>query len=1625
MVKTNIKKDREKWFKRKTSLAYILLLFMLCIISSEQATAAADWWNSSYLYRSRLNISSSGTEIPKDYTINIIFNTSGPVIAGKMKADGSDLMVVYWNSSANIMLDRINHTGFNSTETEIMFRISSNISDFDDNYYLYYGNPAAADPPENMSEIYYHWEDFEDQTHDFTNGPLNPVVNMASARNGNYGLEGDGLAGYSRAVKPEYLAAGMTIEAWVYSGYAGDNADLPGIAFGMQSSGDQRYGYQVVLDWRSGTGGTSDMQIRENYNSATPLDTSTENTVTADTWYYISATWKGDGDIEATIYDSDMDHFGSLNTNDGTYTSGYYGVVAYRDGFWDDVLVKLYIKDEPAVSVLAEEAQGPDILNGTATPGALNRDEKTNITAKITSNNYLDKVWINITAPDSTTEKLFMENTSSVYNLTYVSGQVGIYNARIYANDTNGIVSESGIISWAVYGWAEAAESYLSPAEIIQSEQATMRCRIRDANTSSYIENYPVSFYSNKTGYLGSNITNATGWAELTFTDDYSGLGVISCIISDNDGLFYNATANNSMEKIINVSVPPTLTIISAGLDKNEIGYGDGITISAIVTSPGTIGAVLFNVTYPDMSVATLEGIYRGSDTYDADFIDSWKLGDYTVQTWANDSLGSKKTGENMSFNISSDMTMDLGSGGMEYGPNEEIPLFSASQGWWDPAYGYRKKLTITNNDAEELKANYTINFTINTTGLVTGSKMLADCDDLRIVWDKGLQSVELDRIVSSCNGEATEVLFALQEGIISSGSDSNYYIYYGRADASNPPDDPGEVYLVYDDFESYALGSAPGNGWTDDPEYTTNNWQVVDDSGNNAVQDMATDGVYHRLWKGYDNWDDYRIDARVKLDAFLFSGITFRRQEWSGSYYNHYAMITDDRASTNKIVLRRWNGGGSSYAVLSGEDTDFDGLSWHNYTIEIIGNDVRLYRDNAIYIDYDISGSSPAYSTGSHVGLMSHQGQTMFDDVIVRLLVADEPEVATGYEEVLQTGASLDNNGLVNNFICLLMTVQYNNSGTWQDIGVVINDSSTSTKRGISAGSGINLSIIWESEGFNSAGLESGTYRIYSAATDIFGKILSNTNSSAIEESKLFYIDADAPAIEQLLPAANSAGVNQTTVFSFEITDDDIDYCSLILDGSVVLTNYSVAAGAQVFALPDLETGEYEWQVECHDIYGNAKQSTGRTITIIPTYSFDGLTTDLNQVDITDIPELIIENSSSGLINLSGPINLSGGADINKYLRISHNHAEIDTAKLTQLNRQAVITLYDVSLQKPVILRDGQLCTDCTILSHTADIVFNVTHFTTYSASENSALAVWDDSDLSQVYPYENILFYANYSNKTSGLSITDAVCNLTINTTTIQMTYNASSGLHEYNTSFSLPGARNFTVSCRHTPDLYAALNATDSTVIFDSGWPIGASVSEGITGRLDQGWVDNSAKAQGGNVSMISLYANASTATWQGYFGNISRALTLGNSGVFYIFPSTGETKVFMSRTPSVDFSCIECSTAPDIAAEDSYLGKAAGDVDSAANVFSGSTHPAFYVSDVFIEADTCSATNLYVNGLPQASSFFEIIMNDAQGNTIYTGLTNTSTTGFDGGTYDYQMMVGVPYGEKATYYFFIEI
>jgi CSLREA domain-containing protein len=117
-------------------------------------TTPPPWWDCDYLYRQKITVTNNDTILLDVDTITSFFaNTQQLINDGKLRSDGNDWRILYWNGSIWSEIAQLVEAGWNSTSTETWFRLQAAIdpSDSDDGYYVYYGNAAEATSPSTFT----------------------------------------------------------------------------------------------------------------------------------------------------------------------------------------------------------------------------------------------------------------------------------------------------------------------------------------------------------------------------------------------------------------------------------------------------------------------------------------------------------------------------------------------------------------------------------------------------------------------------------------------------------------------------------------------------------------------------------------------------------------------------------------------------------------------------------------------------------------------------------------------------------------------------------------------------------------------------------------------------------------------------------------------------------------------------------------------------------------------------------------------------------------------------------------------------------------------------------------------------------------------------------------------------------------------------------------------------------------------------------------------------------------------------------------------------------------------------------------------------------------------------------
>lgn len=514
--------------------------------------------------------------------------------------------------------------------------------------------------------------------------------------------------------------------------------------------------------------------------------------------------------------------------------------------------------------------------------------------------------------------------------------------------------------------------------------------------------------------------------------------------------------------------------------------------------------------------------------------------------------------------------------------------------------------------------------------------------------------------------------------------------------------------------------------------------------------------------------------------------------------------------------------------------------------------------------------------------------------------------------------------------------------------------------------------------------------------------------------------------------PKDNSGDYGNNTEFNYKVSSvNDIKECKLLIDDEIILSSNSILLNDNVntFIVDEVILGKHYWNVICEDVIVNVKTSEKRKIFILEngSYDFHG---NISDVDFEKVLNFSIRSSGFGLISFLVPINLSNSDNISDYVVIRKNFISIDSENIPELNKPAILTFYGLEIENPVILKNGEVCKDCEVIGYeNGELIFKVNSFSNYSATENSQLEIWDDSD--KLFKVSgNLSFYANYTDISDDTPITGATCEINFSDMNGFMTYNAGLGLYIFNRTIT-NGITWYNISCDHGS--YTAINLSDYASYGKSlKGPFGANISDygndTYSGLVSSDGLNSNATF----LSNIDVETISVTNSWQGYYGNVSGTIQLGdsNNNILYNWTVNSPTgEVYATRAFDVNFISIGCASEGEMDNENVYVGAEQNSLDSVYKTFNEKSHPEFYVGGVKIDTNTCNSTNLFDDIGDKSSGFYEVMLADDASNIIYTAILENDIDGFDGKTYDFEMIVGENGrngdNQLTKYYFYIEV
>ena len=347
---------------------------------------------------------------------------------------------------------------------------------------------------------------------------------------------------------------------------------------------------------------------------------------------------------------------------------------------------------------------------------------------------------------------------------------------------------------------------------------------------------------------------------------------------------------------------------------------------------------------------------------------------------------------------------MDTQTIGGSYESFSESVVRGGHLNWWDTDYAYRRSVIIINNASSALSMNYSISLTVDTASMVSSGKLMPNGNDLRVVYESGNSRVELDREVDGMNTSSTQVWFRTQASIPASGSDSDYYVYYGNPNAGNPPANKSNIYLWFDDFNR-----------ADEPDITSEaayqvktgggTWSIV----NGMLKNVGAAGDPNKLIITALGNVSAAVDMLAKIDVVSFAGGDTSRMglsscmDTSPSGGSGYCGLFHNSENSLDLLndLRSWGTYGTYSWSLN---------TWYYMRFRVIDPSNRLGQvkvwpvgtpePDAWTVDGNFGGGGArSYGEVGFAGSRTFD-TTYFDDIVVRYITSPEPSASLGAEE-------------------------------------------------------------------------------------------------------------------------------------------------------------------------------------------------------------------------------------------------------------------------------------------------------------------------------------------------------------------------------------------------------------------------------------------------------------------------------------------------------------------------------------------------------------------------------------------------------------------------------------------------
>jgi len=531
------------------------------------------------------------------------------------------------------------------------------------------------------------------------------------------------------------------------------------------------------------------------------------------------------------------------------------------------------------------------------------------------------------------------------------------------------------------------------------------------------------------------------------------------------------------------------------------VGYGQRVSLSAEALDP-TTDKVYAYVARPGEAYTAYQMTKGSGSIYYYNYSNTWRWGNYSYYIWSNNSAGLISTSTTHLFYVRASVSIGVKTVNDSYGPYQDVNLGSSSlfsPEWWNPLWGYRKQVNITNVGSAAL-TDFAAYLNIS-----AAAGMQGDYDDLRFVVNSTVLDYEIE------NYTAANVHVWVKIPTLSTGK-TTIYMYYGNS-AASAGEDPAAVW----DSSYKGVWHLAEGGTSARIDSTSNSNNLTPNGGVRHITSGKADGA-----DMFDGVNDYSESVNnINISGNTARTVTFWLRINDTTRCGLVGWGQDGNSMHYEIGVRNdhwflWGwGGGNDWDTTVHPTTGV----WVYHAIVYDGTTVRWYVngtqlgtgfthayntvDTDLYVAIEDDIGSIEYMNGTLDEIrISNTARSLGWINQTRQLVEKQSSfVAFSSAEAYEVESKASNVGSTNVSGYLEMRVQRYSGGSWVNFeAAFVNDRlPPQTRRNITVGDALALDSIWNPAGWNTSLNPSGLYRAYVRLVSPLGNALVNDDGSAI----------------------------------------------------------------------------------------------------------------------------------------------------------------------------------------------------------------------------------------------------------------------------------------------------------------------------------------------------------------------------------------------------------------------------------------------------------------------------------------------------------------------------------------------